>query len=273
MKLKEIVYLLGLKPKPQTYGYDVITCDSAADGAVEYARWQHPRDQGRALKLEEVSVLRRFLKPGDGAVDIGSHTGDSTIPIALAVGKEGCVLALEPNPYVFPVLEKNSQLNLDKTNIVPLMFAAIPSDGEVVFEYSDSGYCNGGRHEGISRWRHAHAFNLAVNGRNLEKYVRTEQSDLLPRIRFIKVDTEGFDLQVLKSISGIIDEVKPYLKVEVFTRSPRQTREELIRFLRDRGYEVYRVVDESDYFGEKVDATNVMDWRHYDVFCVPGGCS
>lgn len=264
---------MGLRPKAREYGCHVVSCDLPIDGTVEYAKWHHPSETGRLIDQDEVVMLREFLKPGDVAIDIGAHAGDSTVPMALAVGAEGCVLALEPNRYVFPVLEQNSRLNLDKTNIVPLMFAATPADGEMVFEYSDAGFCNGGRHEGISRWRHAHAFNLTVQGRNLENYVRSERSELLPRIRYIKVDTEGFDLEVLKSISGIIDQVKPYIKAEVFTKSPRQTRESMMRFLKDRGYVIHRVIGEDDYLGEEVDVSDVMNWRHYDVFCVPGGCS
>ena len=71
--------------------------------------------------------------------------------MALAVGKSGCVFALEPNSYVYPVLAKNAALNPDKTHILPLPFAATPEDAELVFQYSDSGYCNGGRFAGISR--------------------------------------------------------------------------------------------------------------------------
>lgn len=273
MKLKEIGYLIGLQPRARKYGYDVVSFDLTVDGTVEYARWQHPREKDRVLRQDEVSALREFLRPGDVAIDIGAHTGDSTIPMALAVGKDGCVLALEPNSYVFPVLEKNAELNREKTNIVALMFAAAPSDGEITFEYSDPGFCNGGRHDGISKWRHAHAFELTVTGRNLENYLRTEKSDLIPRIRYVKVDTEGFDLEVLRSISGIIDDLRPYLKVEVFSGSPQSTRESLIRFLEERDYTIHRVVGESDYLGETIGVSNVMDWRHFDVFCVPGGCS
>ena len=113
-----------------------------------------------------------FFSPGDVAIDIGAHSGDSTIPIALAVGKLGCVLALEPNRYVFAVLKKNSELNTAKTHIIPLMFAATPEDAEMEFQYSDSGFCNGGRFQGMSRWIHGHAFRLKVQGRNLHAFLR-----------------------------------------------------------------------------------------------------
>ena len=63
------------------------------------------------------------------------------------------MLALEPKPYVFLILKKNSELNREKTNIVPLMFAATSEPGSFVFHYSDDGFCNGGLHKGVRRWR------------------------------------------------------------------------------------------------------------------------
>src|SRR6185295_1168111 len=132
-----------------------------------------------------LEALRSFLRAGDVAIDIGAHTGDSTIPIALAVGPRGSVLALEPNPYVFKVLAVNAGLNPASTHIVPLMFAAMPEDGEFEFEYSDSGYCNGGFHQGISRWTHGHFSKLRVAGRNLPVYLRAHAPDALPKLRYV----------------------------------------------------------------------------------------
>lgn len=261
--------MLGLRAAARTYGHEVLSFDLAVDGSVQYARWLHPREAGRALEQDVVTELRTFVKPGGVAIDVGAHTGDSTVPMALAVGKAGCVLALEPNPYVFPVLRKNSELNPDKTNIIPLMFAATPADGPVEFEYSDAGFCNGGRHEGVSRWRHGHAFKLRVAGRNLESYIRGDHPDLLPRIRYIKIDAEGYDLEVLKSIRGLVEEVRPWLKVEVFTRSPRGRREALVAFLEGLGYVLRRVVSEHEYRGEPVGTRDVMRWRSFDIFCTP----
>jgi len=67
------------------------------------------------------------------------------------------------------------------------MFAATPEDGQFAFEYSDSGFCNGGRHEGISKWRHGHAFPLTVQGRNLPSYLSDQHPQLLPKLAYIKV--------------------------------------------------------------------------------------
>ena len=87
MKFKEIFYLLGLKPRTKSYGYEVVHFDLATEGRVSYARWLHPKEQRKTFSQAEVDELRRFLSVGDVAVDIGAHTGDTALPVALAVGK------------------------------------------------------------------------------------------------------------------------------------------------------------------------------------------
>ncbi len=84
----------------------------------QFARWQHPGERPKVVTQQSIDALRAFLREGDVAIDIGAHTGDSTLPIALAVGARGLVLALEPNPYVFKVLEVNAALNPGKTRVI-----------------------------------------------------------------------------------------------------------------------------------------------------------
>src|SRR5260370_10186714 len=229
VKLKELPYFLGLQPGPKTYGHKIKQFDLPGDGSIEYAQWLHPHETEKEITQQSVDELRKFLSPGDVAIDIGAHTGASTMPIALAVGKTGCVFALEPNRYVFPVLKKNAELNNTKTNIVPLMFAATPEDAEMEFQYSDSGFCNGGRFQGMSRWIHGHAFKLKVQGRNLHAFLEKEFPHLLPRIRFIKTDTEGYESEVLRSLEKLLSECKPFLKVEVYRKLNDARRRELHR--------------------------------------------
>jgi len=269
VKLKELPYFLGLQPGPKSYGYKLKNFELPSDGPVEYAQWLHPNETEKEITQASVDAIRKFLSPGDVAIDIGAHTGDSTIPIALATGKEGCVLALEPNRYVFPVLQKNAELNPGKTNIIPLMFAATPEDAEVEFQYSDSGFCNGGRFEGMSKWLHGHAFRLKVQGRNLQSFVMATYPQLLPRIRYIKIDTEGYEATVLASLSDLISRNKPFLKLEVYRKLDEAQRRALYRSIAGYGYVVRRIADDGNYFGEILTEQEMNKWRHFDVFCVP----
>jgi FkbM family methyltransferase len=271
VKLRELAGLAGWRGRPRTYGSEVRAFDLPVDGAIEYAQWLHPGESPKTIRQDVVDQLRRFIRPGDVVIDIGAHTGDSTIPLALAAGPTGCVLALEPNPYVFPVLAKNAGLNRDKGTIVPLEFAATPSAGPVTFEYSDAGYCNGGRHDGISRWRHGHAFPLTVRGEHLPSWLAANRPDLVDRIRFIKVDAEGYDLAVLESLSDLVHRLRPFIRAEVYRHLSPDRREALVGFFVSRGYVLHRVKDDADYLGEPVAPADVMRWRHFDVFAVPQG--
>jgi FkbM family methyltransferase len=269
MKLKHILQLIGFRGKPRRYGYSVEEFPLEGHGIVKYAQWQHPKETPKTISMEAVRQYRKFINEGDLCVDIGAHTGDSTIPIALAAGNSGLTLALEPNPYVFPVLEKNTRLNRARASIIPLMAAAVEHEGEVMFEYSDSGYCNGGCHAGIKAWKHGHTFKLAVQGINLSQELRDHFGDFLPRLKFIKVDAEGYDLHVINAIADLIDEFHPYVKAEVFKYASAEYRADLIRFFADRGYRVHKIATEPCKPGEIVNPADASRWSHYDIFCVP----
>jgi FkbM family methyltransferase len=216
-----------------------------------------------------IDALRALLSPGDAAIDIGAHTGDTTLPMALAVGCGGCVLALEPNPYVFAVLQQNAGLNPHKTNIVPLPFAATVADGEYEFEYSDPGFCNGGFIKGQCSWQHAHAFKLKVQGRNLVAYLRREHPDFLPRIRYIKIDAEGYDCEILESLAELVSAEKPYLRTEVFNHSSLAQHLQLYRTVTILGYHVHRFDDDAHYRGPLLAENDFTAARGFDIFCEP----
>jgi len=273
LKAKEFIYLLGLKPKPKTFGFVIEALDLPREGRIEVARWLHPGAYRLAPLQVQAAVdqLRRFLRAGDVAIDIGAHTGDTTLPIALAVGASGLVLGLEPNPYVFPVLERNASLNRAKTTILPLNFAAMRTDGRYEFQYGEEGYCNGGFHEGMSKWLHGSAFKVRVEGRNVQDFLARRHPDLIPRLRFIKVDAEGFDLPILETLDDLVRGQRPFLQVEMFSlrKSTSAYRLGLYDFLVRHGYEVHRVEGDANLLGDRITPENLMRWNVYDVFCIP----
>lgn len=269
MKLKEYFYMLGFKPREKRYGFKVKQFQLNSIGTVEYAQWEHPSESDKILREADVDHLKSFLDPGDFCIDIGAHTGDTTIPMALAVGNKGLVLALEPNPYVFPVLEKNAKLNKALTNIRPLMIAATPSDGDIEFEYSDSGFCNGGLHDNVSKWKHGHAFKLTVTGLNLSRLLRDQFSDKLPDLKYIKIDAEGYDLSILETLRDILKEYSPFVKAEVFKHTSDTDRQQMYSFLSDLNYTIFKVENETNYRATELKKSEMMNWKHYDIFGVP----
>jgi FkbM family methyltransferase len=270
VKLRDLPRALGFATAPREYPSDIQSFRLAVEGEVRFATWRHPGETPKAIRQESVNALREFLREGDVAIDIGAHTGDSTVPMALAVGPRGTVFALEPNPYVFKVLALNAALNPAKTRIVPLMFAAMPTDGEFEFEYSDEGYCNGGFHQSISRWKHGHFSKLRVQGRNLANYLRANAADKLLRLCLIKIDTEGFDREVVRSLAGLLRIHRPYIKSEIYKHMPARERAGYFDDLRALGYRVFKC-EEDVYRGEELRRPDDLSrWRHFDIFAVPG---
>jgi FkbM family methyltransferase len=251
------------------YGLQVKTFHLEQDGLVEYAQWLHPKETPKSVSQTQVTALRRFIRAGDTVIDIGAHTGDTTIHYALAAGAAGCTLALEPNPYVFKVLAKNASLNRHKTNIVPLNFAATETDGFFTFHYSDGAYCNGGFLDQIEFRRHGHRQKLDVQGRHLETFLRQKYADRLGRLSFVKIDTEGYDRQVIQSMLGILREFQPVVVCEVYRRLNKAEREAQFDVLASAGYECFRQASGADLVGELVNRDELTSERHFDLIALP----
>jgi FkbM family methyltransferase len=279
MKLKEVFYGLGLRPRPREYPYELTTFHLEEDGDIEFALWDHPSakrrsEAGKGVRLTQpmVDSIRQFLAPGDVAIDIGAHTGDSSVPIALAVGTEGAVFALEPNIYAFKILLPNAALNKKKANIIPLNFAATPTDGMFDFEYSDPGFCNGGLHQNVGSWKHAHFFKLRVTGKNIPAYLAANYPDEASRVRYVKIDTEGLDRAVAASMRELLVSNRPFIKTEMYKHMPETERRGYFRDLRELGYTMFKVEsEESDYRVTPITESNLMNWSHFDVFAAPDG--
>ncbi len=268
MKLKEYFYRCGIRPGVREYTYDLESFFLPTDGEVQYAHWRHPKESLRPITQEAVDALREFVREGDAAIDIGAHVGDTSVPLALAAGRTGAVFALEPNGYVFKVLLANAALNRTKTNIFPLNFAAMPEDGAFEFDYTDPGFCNGGNLDSIAAGKHTCFFKLQVVGKNVQTYLRREHAEYAKKIRYIKIDTEGFDRQVIESLRELLLECRPYVRSEVYLHLTKPQRVAQYQALRELGYTIYKFDDHCHSPGEKLVENDLMNWRHFDIFAI-----
>lgn len=269
MKLKNVVQYLDPKKKPKHYSYEVMEYNIDDIGIVRYAQWKHPSESIKPMSAELVNKYREYIKEGDFCIDIGAHSGDTTLPMALAAGKSGCVLALEPNPFVYPVLEKVARANADLVNIKTIMAAAGKEKGFMEFEYSDAGFCNGGRHENISSLQHGHMYKQTVFAINLEEELRSDFSAVLPNFSFLKVDAEGYDLYILKSLVSVISDYRPAIKVEVYKKTDTKYRQEMVGFFAKHNYTAYIVKAEPIEKGEHLTENNLDERKHYDILALP----
>jgi FkbM family methyltransferase len=251
------------------YGHELREFHLAHDGRIEFAQWLHPYDRPTVIEQSAVDALRRFVQPGDFVIDVGAHTGDTTVPLALAAGPTGCTLGIEPNPHVFRALERNASLNREQTHIVPRCFAATEQDGTYVFHYSDASFCNGGFKSQQRSWFYRRKYPLTVDGRNLLDVLRNEFALWLPKLAYIKVDAEGYDRAILQSLLPILRERRPVIRTEVFRKLVADERYALYDLLAGVGYRLHRYEDLANPQGKLLARGDMTGEKHFDMLAVP----
>tara|TARA_Y100001972_G_scaffold123380_1_gene170552 strand:+ start:649 stop:1497 length:849 start_codon:yes stop_codon:yes gene_type:complete len=229
--------LEALKSSNNHYDTKTIT-HNVKNWEINYHRWLHPWQGNWEINFlfteEILTNLSQIITPESTVIDIGAQTGNMAVAYSLFADN---VIAFEPNPATFEVLEKNSQLN---PNIIPYNYAISDEEGPLEFHYSDYGFCNGGfatRTEtgvGVT----GHKVPIDVYGVNLEKFL-LENSIETNKISLIKIDAEGHDKDILKTLTNIINKHKPVLITEIYNGLKPNEIDDLLNTIHSLGYKAY----------------------------------
>ncbi|MEZ4906001.1 MAG: FkbM family methyltransferase [Spirosomataceae bacterium] len=213
------------------------------EGNIDFAEWTNPLTSPSGLKQETIDFFRKFIKEGDLVIDIGANIGDTTVPMALAAGKTGLALGFDPNPYVYKVLAENAKLNPQKLNIDPLCYAISVQEEEFYFISSEASFANGGISPTKESSHGKFIHTEKIKGVQLKRFLEQNYAEWLPQLSFIKVDTEGYDKEILKSIADLITTYKPIVVAESFGKSSNEAKIELFEVITQPGYEVFYFED------------------------------
>jgi FkbM family methyltransferase len=172
----------------------------------------------------ETNFVSETLRPGDTFVDVGANVGYFSVLAAGRVGDDGTVIALEPEPR---------NLQLLRANVARLA----PGRVEIVdaAAYSRAGWLPFALNE---RNRGDHRLAPRGDGQLHVRCVRLD--DCLPRrVDFVKIDTQGFDHDVIVGLTETIRS-NPWLLIltELSLRelaARRLAPEEVIEQYRDLG--------------------------------------
>lgn len=235
-----------------------------------YYRWLHPFQgdwEVDYLFTEEIlSNLSKLITPGSTVLDIGAQVGNMSIAYSLFADK---VISFEPNPATYEVLENNSTLN---PNIKPYNYAISDQEGPLVFHYSDNGFCNGGfatrTEAGIGVT--GHVVPIEVYGINLPSFLETYEE--VGSISLIKIDAEGHDKDILRTLRPLIEKHRPYIITEVYNGLNPNEVQELLDVLHSYEYKIY---DEdyskcnlSNLGNEITSPTQINIKSGHNLFCI-----
>ncbi len=255
----------------QEYPYDIQQFQLAEEGPVDFANWQNPLVAPKEISQDAVDFFKKFVKKGDLVVDIGANIGHLSVALALAAGKDGLTLAFDPNPHVFRILEVNAGLNPGKTNIRPQNFAVTDRAAEFFYRSSEASFNNGGISLNDSAFHGRFALPTKVRGVVLEEHLKTQFPDWLSKLALVKIDTEGYDKEVIRSILGLLEARRPVVVSECFNKATPEQRREHFDLLAGLGYRLFHI----DGFFKNTPVTPIETaadmnrWKHFDFFALP----
>jgi FkbM family methyltransferase len=188
-----------------------------------------------------VKDLVSKVSRGD-AVDVGANFGLFTILLSRRLGEHGIVLSIEPDPFYFKLLTSNIKMNKCH-NVLPINSAAWSSNTKLdLIPHKPGG---SGFETKVAASSDVSTFGTFA--KTVDEFL--DEYDLKPK--FVKIDVEGAEYQVLSGMAGSLRSDRPIVTFEALTR---ETLTSCSNFLKDLHYEVIQI-DELNHVGRPETAT------------------
>jgi FkbM family methyltransferase len=216
--------------------------------ALNYALETHPpkkRVPGGSFRNFELlnlhgrdPLLRQLLAtlaPGETVWDVGAHTGVYALAAATV---SSSVVAIEPNPAVCERLRANVRTNEFGERIVVREVGLGERSGRRPFYRSSYPELGSFNRYNASRWEAAVRGTISVPVRTADALV-----DDLPPPDHLKIDVEGFGLEVLSGARETIERHRPAVYFEPHPTGTGSRESELRAFFDARDYRIEPCAD------------------------------
>jgi|GEM_PF-1148876 len=185
----------------------------------------------------EITFIRKFLKAGDIFFDVGANIGLFSLYAANKVTNAGKVFSFEPAPITYQRLMSNVVLN-ELVNVKSENIGLSSNEAILKFNVSLTGYDAWNSFAELNEIGETETIEVPVI--SLDRYI---QKNNITKIDLIKIDVEGWELNVMKgAINLLSQENAPVLLVE-FTETNAFAAGyycgELFDFVKSFGYEWY----------------------------------
>lgn len=201
--------------------------------------------------------LLSLAMPGATVIDVGANIGDTLLSLGQRVGPEGRAIGFEANPSTLKKCQANIALNAMRWVRVEGVGLGAEA-GELGFGSAAPG------NSGADRFMPGSGGAIKVPVVPLDLYVREQALD---RIDLIKIDVEGFEMNVLLGADATLARFRPVLFLELSDDNLREqgsSAAALLAWLEARDYLVRDALTHSPLRSD--DPRNT---RFTDIVCTP----
>jgi FkbM family methyltransferase len=207
-------------------------------------------------RVEPREKIYELVREGNVVIDVGVNIGETLLNLARQVGERGKVIGFEPNPVVYRKCLRNIELNPALKNISLHPVALGREERELFIEERDAG------NRGMNSLTESGA-GEKVKVTTLDSFLKHEN---ILQIDLIKIDVEGFEMNVLLGGEQTVIRYYPKLFVEVddeLLRSQQSSAAELVGWLFQKEYKIVNAED-----GTSVTPEQSFVQCHLNIICL-----
>lgn len=191
----------------------------------------------------DLSMMLTFIKEGDIVFDIGAHIGTTSVPFSKKVGDKGHVFAFEPIKETYHLLTSNLDLNSCK-NVTALNTAL--SSTKIKLSATTPSHALSGT--SFRKAKEKETGDISYMASTIDSFAKEKLSNKKELVKFIKIDAEGHDFEIIKGGSKLISQYKPIVYFELNKRQLKKkfffTVGKIDLFFRMRGYSFFKNLEE-----------------------------
>ncbi|WP_416839058.1 FkbM family methyltransferase [Haloferax sp. DFSO52] len=205
-------------------------------GQASFRSYELYNRHGRDVLLEAMLL---YLRDGDVVVDVGANTGTYTLAAA-AKSPTVDVVAVEPNPDVASQLQANVEVNGFESRVTVLDYGLGDRDETCSFHLSSYDELGSFSEAHASAWTARVVDTEEVPMRRLDTLVEDGE---IPPPDHLKIDVEGYGLNVLRGAAWVLEEHRPRIYFERHESRGGHDESAATDLLRQHNYDIVQVQD------------------------------
>lgn len=205
---------------------------------------------------KELKIIDKFSDKSKDALDIGVYRGVYSYKLSQNFKN---IHSFEPNPLLFPYLEKNLNKIISNVKLYNLALSddngvtelRLPLRSKSIFKdnIEELYQLGAATMHPDNDIKHYKKFSI--------KTAKLDDIGIKNKIGFIKIDVEGHEKNVLLGGKSLIKENKPVMLIEIEERHTKKPIKETINFIRNFNYDCYYLFENNMINIDKIYPKNI----------------